>query len=275
MVEYWSVFRKMWRQYYLRRTEELGASEAGAEEGGEHAGTRHAAGGAHDADDERESANGSAAGKEGNEGLGLLKSDWLKYVGECQENGNEVPHLRLFDGGTWHSGQGECSDTNKCQELGILKPRSQGQHMPSSRLEACACTWPATPASRLQTCFDHSMRVKTSVLRLPGRHAIGPHGGVLDWQLVTLEEDLYEMLCVALKCQGKLDKGDITLDDGTCESVLLLNVAVFRMHCNVWDIEVDQGGKTVTHVSGLPGVCAKDPDSASDFGYTHNAEHAV
>jgi hypothetical protein len=49
----------------------------------------------------------------------------------------------------------------------------------------------------------------------------------------------------------------------------------FRIHCNVWDIEVDQGGKTVTHVSGLPGVGVKDPDSAQDFGYTQDAQHAV
>ena len=31
----------------------------------------------------------------------------------------------------------------------------------------------------------------------------------------------------------------------------------------------------MTHVSGLPGVGVKDPDSAKDFGYTHDAQHAV
>jgi len=114
---------------------------------------------------------------------------------------------------------------------------------------------------------------RTSLLTLPGRHAIGPHGGDLEWQLVTTEEDLYQMLCVARKCQGKLDKGDITLHDGTRQSVLLLNVAVFRFRCNIWDIQVDQGGKARVHSSGLPGVDAKDP--APDFGYTHDAQHAV
>jgi hypothetical protein len=80
------------------------------------------------------------------------------------------------------------------------------------------------------------------------------------------------MLCVARKCKGKLDKGVITLDDGTCESVLLLNVAVFRLHCNSWDIEVEQGGKAALHVSGLPGVDKKVPDSGPDFGYTHDVD---
>ncbi len=59
---------------------------------------------------------------------------------------------------------------------------------------------------------------------------------------MCLEEELYEMLCVARKCKGKLHKVASTLRDGTRElGVLLLNVAVFRMHCNSWDIEVDQG----------------------------------
>ena len=105
---------------------------------------------------------------------------------------------------------------------------------------------------------------------------MGHHGGFLEWQLVCLEEELYKMLCVARKCKGKLDKGDMTIDDGTCESVLLLNVAVFRLHCNSWDIEVsDQGGKSVLHVSWLQGVDDKVLDSAPDFGYTRNAQHAV
>ena len=47
------------------------------------------------------------------------------------------------------------------------------------------------------------------------------------------------------------------------------------VYFNSWDIEVDQGGKAVLHGSGLPGVDKKVPDSAPDFGYTHDAHHAV
>ena len=116
MVENWSVFRKMWREYYLRWAGQLSTSEVGAEEGGEPR-TVYASEAATE-----EVCEGSAADEEVDEGLGLWQSDWLKYVGKCQENGNQVflPHLRLFDGGTWHHGQGECSDTDKCQDLCIL-----------------------------------------------------------------------------------------------------------------------------------------------------------
>ena len=104
---------------------------------------------------------------------------------------------------------------------------------------------------------------RTSLLTLPGRHAIGPHGGDLEWQLVTTEEDLYQMLCVARKCQGKLDKGDVMLHDGTRQSVLLLNAGLW-LHsrcptCSYWGLlgggcKGRESGRSGAGVSGVPDV---------------------
>ncbi len=97
MVEHWEAFRTMWSQYYVRCAEDLRGEVPS------YAGKDHATGG--DVDDDRESAGGSADDEEFDEGLGLWKSDWLKYVRECKESADEVwmPHLRLFDGGTWET----------------------------------------------------------------------------------------------------------------------------------------------------------------------------
>jgi hypothetical protein len=259
MVQHWTEFRKMWRQYYLKRAADCVTlrsgsppSESGASEGG-------------------------AAEEEVDDGLGLWKSDWLKYVGECKQQGDEVflPHLRVFDGGTWHDGEG------KCLEFGIfsLEASHTGRHMFGDVMLGLQALCKRKVPDVLMAYVDPDCSIvragSSSVLTLPGCHAMGPHGGDQEWQVVCLEEELYEMLCVARKCQGKLHKGAIKRGDGASESVLLLNVAVFRMHCNSWDIEVDQGGKAVLHKSGLPGIDKKVPDSAPDYGYTRDAHHAV
>jgi hypothetical protein len=198
-------------------------------------------------------------------------------VGECKDKGVEVflPHLRLFDGGTWHHGEG------KCQELGILslEASNDGPNMFGDVMLGLQAMCKHEIPDVMMTYVDPDCSLvipgNSSSLTLPGHHAKGPHGGDLEWQLVCLEEDVYEMLCVACKCQDKLHKGVVKRRDGTSESVLLLNVAVFRMHCNSWDIEVDEGDKAVLNSSRLPGIHKKVPDSAPDYGYTRDAHHAV
>jgi hypothetical protein len=98
--------------------------------------------------------------------------------------------LGLFDGGTWHHGQGEC------QELGILS--LEASHNGPNMFEDVMLGLQAkckrkVPDVMMAYVDPDSSRVipgNSFGLTVPGRHATGPHGGFLEWQLVCLEEEL-------------------------------------------------------------------------------------
>ena len=87
MVQHWSEFRKMWRQYYLRRVADFvtpsgspgsprGAAEKQCGEGSRGEG---AGGHRHDCK-EGEGGEGRGADEESEDGLDVWKTQWLEYV---------------------------------------------------------------------------------------------------------------------------------------------------------------------------------------------------